>query len=105
MLFDRCHGVREPIALRIALADGVSAVAHDIGPGGMYLRMPLNQQLDECGWVYLELDLARALRLTAMCEVLRIERGERETGVALRFHSLQLVRTPDTSGGRPSGEP
>lgn len=94
MFFDRRHRVREPIALRIALANGVGAVTRDIGPGGMYLRMPLDQQLD--AWVGLKLDLARAaLRLTAIGEVLRIERGERETGVALRLHFMRLLRTPD----------
>lgn len=89
MLFDRRNGRREPIALRVVLADNGSAVTRDIGPHGIYLHMPLNQQIDD--WVRLEFDLARAaLRLTASGEVLRIERGERETGVALRLHSMKL---------------
>ena len=89
MFFDRRNGRREPIALRIALADGVVAITRDIGPHGIYLRIPLGRGLDD--WVRLEFERARAdLRLTALGEVLRVESGEHETGVALRLHSLQL---------------
>lgn len=89
MFFDRRRVPREPIALPIVLANGVTAVTRDVGPNGMYLRMPLDQHLDD--WVHLEIDLPRSgLRLSAVGQVLRTERGERSIGVALRLHSLQL---------------
>lgn len=89
MLFDRRHGKREPIALTIMLASGVTGLTRDLGPQGLYFHMPLDEHLDD--WVRLELDLSRAgLRASALGEVLRIERGERDLGVAMRLHALQL---------------
>lgn len=89
MFFDRRHVPREPIALSIVLPNGATAVTRDVGPHGMYLRMPLDQHLDD--WVRLEIDLARSgLHLSAVGQVLRTEPGERSVGVALRLHSLQL---------------
>jgi hypothetical protein len=89
MFFDRRQVVREPIVLPIVLANGVTAVTRDVGPHGLYLRMPPNQRIDE--WVRLELVLGRSgLRLSAVAQVLRTEPGVLSTGVALRLHSLQL---------------
>ena len=89
MFFDRRQAVREPIVLPIVLGHGVTAVTRDVGPHGLYLRMPPNHRLDE--WVRLELVLGRSgLRVSALAQVLRVEHGVLSTGVALRLHSLQL---------------
>ena len=89
MFFDRRQVVREPIVLPIVLAKGVTAVTRDVGPHGLYLRMPADQRLDD--WVRLELELGRSgLRLSAVGQVLRTERYASGIGVALRLHSLQL---------------
>lgn len=71
------------------LASGMTAVTREIGPNGLYFDMPAGHRLDD--WVRVELELASAgLRMSALGEVLRIDRGVRTDGVAMRLHSKQL---------------
>lgn len=89
MFIDRRQEVREQIALRIMLASGSVALTRDLSPHGIYFHTPLDQFIDE--WMHLEFDLDHGgLRVTALGEVLRIERGASFIGVAMRLHGLQL---------------
>jgi hypothetical protein len=89
MFADRRQGTREPITLRLALDQGVEALTRDIGPQGLYFHMPFGHVLDT--WVRVELDLADAgLHLSALGEVMRLERTPQGIGVALRLHRQHL---------------
>lgn len=81
---------REPLALPITLGDGTQAVTRDIGPEGLYFLMPAGKTIDD--WVALAFEMPRArLKFTAAGEVVRIDRHEHCTGVALRLHGARLV--------------
>jgi hypothetical protein len=80
---------REPVALPLKLADGCSAITRDISPSGMYLRI-LGERTIE-GIVYFEMDLAEAqMRFSAEAQIVRIERKDGHTGIAVRLISPRL---------------
>jgi len=89
MDLDRRASARESLALPIVLADGSSATTRNVSASGLFFTVPAGQQVDM--WMRVEFSVASAgLRFTATGEVVRIERGQHEDGVALRLHAPRL---------------
>ena len=89
MDLDRRASARESLALPIVLADGSLATTRNLSADGLFFTAPAGQQVDK--WIRVEFSVASAgLKFTATGEVVRIERGELEDGVALRLHSQAL---------------
>jgi hypothetical protein len=87
---DRRSSARDKLSLPIALADGTPAVTRNISASGMFFTLPAGHQLDQ--WMQIEFEVPSAgLRFTAAGEVVRIEHGEGEDGVALRLHAPRLT--------------
>ncbi len=88
-MHDRRLERREPLALPLALDDGVAAFTRDISPGGLFLVVPCGHLPND--WVRVELTLVRSgLRLHALGEVRRIERLANGLGVALQLYRQRL---------------
>lgn len=88
---ERRASSRDQLALPVALADGSAAVTRNISAEGLYLTLPAGRAVDD--WLRLEVDVPSAgLKFTAAGQVVRIDRGDDETGVALRLHAPRLTR-------------
>lgn len=88
-LIERRTSTREPLALRLTLADGSRARTRNICPRGLYVVLPPATLVDD--WVSVEVTLSPVqLRFRAYGEVLRVERTECGIGVALRLHAGRL---------------
>jgi len=87
---DRRAAPREPLELPITLDDGCPAVTRNISTRGVYLTTSPDVQLDR--WVFIEYESRETgLRFAAAGEVLRIEPGPQQLGVAVRLHSPQVI--------------
>lgn len=87
---ERRSSARDTLALPIALADGSPAVTRNVSATGMFFTVPAGYRVDD--WMRIEFEVPSAgLRFSAAGEVVRVERGEREDGVALRLHAPQLT--------------
>lgn len=90
MFPDRRASPREPLSLPVTLAGGASALTRDISEHGLFLYVPRGAAVDE--WLSFEFAIAEAgLKFHAVGEVVRIEPGLRQVGVAIRLHRPQLV--------------
>jgi hypothetical protein len=80
---------REAVALPLKLGDGSAAVTRDISPSGMYLQIHGNPDLG--GTLLFEMDLQDVhMKFTAEGRVVRLERCDGFTGIAVRLHSPRL---------------
>lgn len=88
---ERRTSSRDQLALPVALADGSTAMTRNISAEGLYVTLPAGRAIDD--WLRLEVDVPSAgLKFTAAGQVIRIEHGDSETGVALRLHAPRLTR-------------
>jgi hypothetical protein len=93
MFIERRSTPREAITLKVRMASGALALTRNVAPTGLYLQMPLSDQLDE--WIALELELKAArLRFRACGQVLRRDRGSQWMGVALKLYGQRLLLSP-----------
>lgn len=89
MDLERRASARECLALPIVLADGRIATTRDVSETGLFFTIDAGRQLDR--WLLVEFSVPAAhLKFTATGEVVRIERGEHEDGIALRLHAPAL---------------
>jgi len=89
MNLDRRASARESLVLPIVLADGSSATTRDVSESGLFFTVDAGRQLDK--WMHVEFSVPSAhLKFTATGEIVRIEHGEHEDGVALRLHAPKL---------------
>lgn len=87
---------REPLSLRILLADGSTAVTRDLSMEGLYVIVPAGSQVDD--WVSFEFDMPETgLRYVATGQVVRVEPGPNGTGIAVKLHEPELVSTSKAS--------
>lgn len=87
---DRRASSREPLTLPITLASGETALTRDISEHGLYLVVPRGAPVDE--WLAFEFAVPSAgLKFHAVGEVVRIEPGVRQVGVAIRLHGPRLA--------------
>lgn len=90
MFPDRRASPREPLTLPINLASGESAMTRNISEHGLYLVVPRGSPVDE--WLSFEFAVPSAgLKFHAVGEVVRIEPGVGQFGVAIRLHGPRLV--------------
>lgn len=90
MFPERRASPREPLSLPIKLAGGASARTRDISEHGLFLFVPRGETVDE--WLSVEFAVPQAgLKFDAVGEVVRIEPGIRQVGVAIRLHRPRLV--------------
>lgn len=96
---ERRHTPRATIALHLKVDGVATAVTRDLSAGGLYLFITPSHHL--VGPLELELDLPRAgLRACARCDVVRVEHGLWQTGVALRVRDISLKPLADLRPGR-----
>ncbi|GAC1525735.1 MAG: hypothetical protein NVS2B4_01920 [Ramlibacter sp.] len=99
---NRRASARDQLALPIALANGSAAMTRNISAEGLFLTLPSGQAIAD--WLLLECDVPSAgVRFKAAGEVVRIERGVAEDGVALRLHAPQLLPLGRPGRRRPTG--
>lgn len=90
MFPERRASPREPLNLPITLAGGASAQTRDVSEHGLFLYVPRGSVVDE--WLSFEFAIADAgLKFDAVGEVVRIEPGLLQVGVAIRLHRPRLV--------------
>jgi len=86
---DRRSSARERLVFPITLEDGSAALTRDISADGLFFTLPVGHAVP--GWMRIEFDIPQAaLKFTAAGEVVRIDRGEHEDGVAVRLHAQRL---------------
>lgn len=90
MFPDRRTSAREPLTLPITLASGDTAVTRNISEHGLFLEVPRGSLVEE--WLAFEFAVPSAgLKFHAVGEVVRIEPGFAQLGVAIRLHGPRLV--------------
>jgi hypothetical protein len=87
---ERRASPRDTLSLPIALADGRPATTRNLSAGGLFFTVPAGTRLDT--WLHIEFAVPSAgLQFSAAGEVVRIEHGQHEDGVALRLHRPRLT--------------
>jgi hypothetical protein len=90
---ERRASPRDTLSLPIALADGGSAMTRNLSADGLFFTVPAGSRLDD--WLHVEFAVPSAgLQFSAAGEVVRIEHGQHEDGVALRLHQPRLTALP-----------
>ena len=88
---DRRASSRDHLALPMTLADGSAAMTRNVSAQGLFFTLPPGRELDE--WLLVEFEVPSAgLKFSAAGQVVRVERGDREDGVALRLHAPRLTQ-------------
>lgn len=83
------------MTLPLELACGTPAITRDISTHGLYFFVPGEVALER--WLTLEYDVPDAqVRFVAAGEVIRTERDDDRTGVAVRLHGPRLVSALDS---------
>lgn len=87
---ERRASARDNLSLPIALPNGGSGRTRDVSADGLYFTLPSAEAVDT--WLHVEFAVPSAgLKFSAAGEVVRIDHGEREDGVALRLHMSRLT--------------
>lgn len=87
---ERRADARDCLSLPIALPNGGSGMTRDVSAGGLYFTLPPGSEIEP--WLHIEFAVPSAgLKFSAAGEVVRIERGDTEDGVALRLHMSRLT--------------
>lgn len=87
---ERRASARDSLSLPIALPSGGSGRTRDVSADGLYFTLPSAAEIET--WVHIEFAVPSAgLKFSAAGEVVRIEHGEDEDGVALRLHMSRLT--------------
>jgi hypothetical protein len=88
---DRRASSRDHLALPMTLADGSAAMTRNVSAEGLFFTLPAGRQLDD--WLLVEFEVPSAgLKFSAAGQVVRVERGDLEDGIALRLHAPRLTR-------------
>ena len=87
---ERRASARDCLSLPIALPNGGSGMTRDVSADGLYFTLPSGSDVES--WLHIEFAVPSAgLKFSAAGEVVRIEHGENEDGVALRLHMSRLT--------------
>jgi hypothetical protein len=90
MVLDRRSNPRESVMLPIALAGGGTGMARNLSVGGLYFTVPTGTPVQP--WLRLEYKAPSAgMTFSAVGQVVRIEPGRYEDGVALRLLASKLT--------------
>jgi hypothetical protein len=87
---DRRASSRDHLFLPMTLADGSAARTRNVSAHGLFFTLPPGRAIDD--WLLVEFAVPSAgLKFSAAGQVVRIERGDGEDGVALRLHAARLT--------------
>lgn len=87
---DRRASARDTLSLPIALPDGGSGRTRDVSAEGLYFTLPSAAVVKD--WLHVEFAVPSAgLKFSAAGEVVRIDHGDVEDGIALRLHMSRLT--------------
>ena len=87
---ERRASARDCLSLPIALPNGESGMTRDVSADGLYFTLPSGSEVDD--WLHIEFAVPSAgLKFSAAGEVVRVEHGATQDGVALRLHSSKLT--------------
>ena len=87
---DRRASPRDNLSLPIELAGGGVAMTRNVSAGGLFFTVPAGTPVEP--WLQIEFEVPSAgLKFSAAGEVVRIQRGQDEDGVALRLHMTRLT--------------
>jgi hypothetical protein len=87
---DRRASSRDHLCLPMTLADGSAAMTRNVRAHGLFFTLPAGHAIDD--WLLVEFAVPSAgLKFSAAGQVVRIERGDGEDGVALRLHAPRLT--------------
>lgn len=90
MWIERRREPRVPMVLPLRVGDGLVATTRDISPSGLYFEIP-DGDVPE-GTLHFEMDLEEAnMKFTARGTVVRVERRDGITGVAVKLFAGRLV--------------
>lgn len=91
MSTERRTEIREALALRVQMGDGISGVTRDISESGCFVETDFGQPLDSLLDLEFSLDSTNArFRFVAHGTVLRHERVGRKQGVAVKLLTLRM---------------
>lgn len=87
---ERRASARDHLSLPIALPNGSIGTTRDVSADGLYFTLPAGSEVET--WLHIEFAVPSAgLKFSAAGEVVRIEHGDTEDGVALRLHMSRLT--------------
>lgn len=88
---DRRASSRDHLFLPMTLADGSAARTRNVSANGLFFTLPPGREIEE--WLLVEFEVPSAgLKFSAAGQVVRVERGDTEDGVALKLHAPRLTR-------------
>jgi hypothetical protein len=81
------------LSIPLQMRDGRTALVRDVSEAGMYVVIP--RDAPAARWCTLEFTSRQArLHFRLVGEIVRLDRGERTVGMAIRLHRLRIARRP-----------